>query len=925
MISQGRKSISDEGEQFLRRELTGSGILPETAAAAGIRIEEDVDKIAQYLHCRRSTAKSFGPCIVFPLLGENGLESGVFQLKPLCPQSPGRKYETPKGQHGGVLRFSIAHRHFIDDPTIPIVLTEGCKKGMAIAQCGYAVITLPGVFNWQVSRQGDKTKEREIVDALSEIVWQGRKITILFDTDDRRNPGVHHAESELARILEQHGAVVSITRPLVEYDPETKSFRKYGADDYLVAKGEDALRKLIDSAFDVPPTVTLDQFRAEIKTVRERIRGVSGVYLDGTPTGGGKSHADSLEIPHYKTSLTAVPSHEQAQELQEKYRAAGINAAAYPELAECTRRECRRDRCWRFKYGPDACVKNRCEHFEKVSLALKTGFAPSEVICPVCDDKDGCEYKRLLNMAENAKHRIATHKRVELSCGAVTKKAKYIAIHENSLGFIRPQIVLNSKNIPSLRKIIDTARKLPSPGIYTDNDRRLFAWRLAESAESMIDALENATQSHQMQLSSDANRQGHMLELFRMIEDSEIEESEALRACVLAITDGLADPPFVSVSASKPETSARIAKITLIPKIHLPSDATVIFADASADAQALREATGIDFIDITPIGSVENVGRIVQITADLTLSNRSEKALAMFRGVLARFPDAQKIGLITHRKFTNYILENVSDTERERIRKVDHFRGTASRGSNAWTSNDLLIVLGTPRVPSSAIEAELIRSGHIDAIKRVQDCRKENWGIDYWSGRTESGQRVTVRSKGYRDHHWHAAHRRIVAEELRQCVGRARAVCSNGVPNTVIVSTENLDYPLADFDILPITGPTLANWANIFSAYCEANAVCFLNIIYKKQTALTPTEKVNFPIGSLGTLTTRVISERIGKSLNAVRDQLPALAAASLIEKVGERSGWRLTFEHVRRFLSVGGGPALLSKISQNSNHEKET
>ena len=130
-----------------------------------------------------------------------------------------------------------------------------------------------------------------------------------------------------------------------------------------------------------------------------------------------------------------------------------------------------------------------------------------------------------------------------------------------------------------------------------------------------------------------------------------------------------------------------------------------------------------------------------------------------------------------------------------RIVKVDWFRGTESRGSNSWKEEcDLLIVAGTPRVPVSAVQNRLLQLGLPDAANR-----EGQWGsLDYWSGRRLDGRHEMVHSRGYRDHDWYEAARQIVHAEIIQAVGRSRSVCSDGIPDTIILSTEPLGYLLAD-------------------------------------------------------------------------------------------------------------------------------
>ena len=52
--------------------------------------------------------------------------------------------------------------------------------------------------------------------------------------------------------------------------------------------------------------------------------------------------------------------------------------------------------------------------------------------------------------------------------------------------------------------------------------------------------------------------------------------------------------------------------------------------------------------------------------------------------------------------------------------------------------------------------------------------KQAGWDKDWWSGVTESGQRVTVRTSHYANHDWHRAYLNIVRGSLVQAVGRGR-------------------------------------------------------------------------------------------------------------------------------------------------------
>src|SRR5262249_26390997 len=115
-----------------------------------------------------------------------------------------------------------------------------------------------GVWGWQKPREknedGKGVGEREPIDDLAAISWQGRIVYICFDSDAVTNPNVQLAEWELAKVLRSKGAIVKIIR-LPQGEQRVKAefcgigkkptnphmnifeFEKVGLDDHLVAIG----------------------------------------------------------------------------------------------------------------------------------------------------------------------------------------------------------------------------------------------------------------------------------------------------------------------------------------------------------------------------------------------------------------------------------------------------------------------------------------------------------------------------------------------------------------------------------------------------------------------------------------------------------------------------------------------------------------
>lgn len=106
-----------------------------------------------------------------------------------------------------------------------------------------------GVYGWQKKRAKDQDGkpqgERQLIDALASIPWQGRPVYICFDSDAATNPGVRRAEVHLAEVLARHGAIVKVVRlPAGDPGPDGTP-AKVGLDDFLVDHGPDAFLDLL--------------------------------------------------------------------------------------------------------------------------------------------------------------------------------------------------------------------------------------------------------------------------------------------------------------------------------------------------------------------------------------------------------------------------------------------------------------------------------------------------------------------------------------------------------------------------------------------------------------------------------------------------------------------------------------------------------
>jgi hypothetical protein len=232
-------------EHHKKMLLEESGIAWDVAEARGYRtIEKKVElKTLGFSDSQRNT-----PGLLIPVYSPTG-EIATYQFRPDQPRigNDGKpvKYETPSGTRM-VLDVHPSARERLGDPSVPLFITEGVKKGDALVSRGLCTVTLLGVWSWR-GRNGDGG-----LTALAEwecLALNGREVYIVFDSDIMLKLGVYRAMVRLKAFLEGRGAAVRIV-----YLPPGEGATKQGVDDFFVAGNTvDALLSFATTELKEPP------------------------------------------------------------------------------------------------------------------------------------------------------------------------------------------------------------------------------------------------------------------------------------------------------------------------------------------------------------------------------------------------------------------------------------------------------------------------------------------------------------------------------------------------------------------------------------------------------------------------------------------------------------------------------------------------
>jgi putative DNA primase/helicase len=234
--------------------------------------------------------------IIFPYIWPGDSKIETYRLRwdkpPRKLSKDGRwkdeaKYVSEKNK-AGIIYFAPSVKYeWLWDSGLPVVVIEGEKKALAVQRAAdehpvngrprLVVVGLPGVWNWRMKQivKDEDGEERTIsvpIPALDKIKWEGRRVTILFDSNASTNENVSKARERLAReLFKVRGAEVRIANL-----PALPGVN--GADDFLALHGpQRLLAEILESArIWTPPNREIDSdadnARRLIKLHGENIR-----------------------------------------------------------------------------------------------------------------------------------------------------------------------------------------------------------------------------------------------------------------------------------------------------------------------------------------------------------------------------------------------------------------------------------------------------------------------------------------------------------------------------------------------------------------------------------------------------------------------------------------------------------------------------
>ncbi len=150
-----------------------------------------------------------------------------------------RRYLQRKGT-GCRLYIPPAVAPALADATEPLAFVEGEKKTLAVCKAGWPAVGIGGIWNFAT--------DGGLIPDIKAILLKGRIFRIIPDGETWQREDLLPAVFRFGRLLEDEGGTVFIVRlPILGGE-------KTGADDFIVAKGPAAFRRLVANAVTLAHT-----------------------------------------------------------------------------------------------------------------------------------------------------------------------------------------------------------------------------------------------------------------------------------------------------------------------------------------------------------------------------------------------------------------------------------------------------------------------------------------------------------------------------------------------------------------------------------------------------------------------------------------------------------------------------------------------
>lgn len=657
----------------------------------------------------------------------------------------------------------------------------------------------------------------------------------------------------------------------------------------------------------------LQHLRDSLVEARLASFGKDGAFLDRSGTGSGKTHAcvqaAAAQLP--AKSLVAVRTHREAAELVRTFRhGRGLPVVAYPMRAFQPIEKpvvcpyCGIDppgppesHCCHCR-GTGSIINHRTCWNPDADLAEAGGLSVTAAVCPDCPFRAQCEQEGYLSLtlrASEAEIAIATHARLQYRGFAeVAAHRGYVSVQEDAIAILSPDEQLDFEVVEEIDPLFTALladprrlnwlhqQELERPGSALDP----FLRQLAAVSQRILQSAQQASSPvTPVPLPAGCVQPPGVDRLLWQVaqQNGFILRQNVFRVLLAAAAGRLHSLVILRTSAFRKGKVSSGSEFTILATFRNERPhGTVWFCDATMQPRMLEAALGEALAGLIENRPLPPRRQLVHVPHDVTLTTGGNTVRTLLRGALSLFPDRRRIGVLCHQRHKGH-LQNLEPAFRDRIAMVEHFWGDADRGSNEWTCNcDLLIVLGTPRIPPEAIANLLIRLGELEAANRMGD-----WTVLPWTARMADGRKICVEGRGYRDQRWQAAHVATVRAALYQAIGRARTHLPDGI-DAIVFSDESLGLPVLDPHLLShlsdSVGRVFTELCALFPNRDQLGERAHPDQQKSKWQQRNPTGPAAIPTGEL--------ARRIGKSPRQTQKMLRHAEQARLVRRVSPKGGW---------------------------------
>jgi len=520
------------------------------------------------------------------------------------------------------------------------------------------------------------------------------------------------------------------------------------------------------------------------RTLAEIVQALPDHAAPGGAGEGGRRRGPQLAI--------AAPNHDLAEEILERLHEQAERDGREIRAAKTPRLACPAGQLAGETWRPDALQRLWSDGYDAARLVC-AGPRP----CPI---RNECPWRIGSEEAARADLAVLQHARCQGASvwTGVARHADPVVIEEDPTGVLAGHVELRPSDMRRLREALDTLRLgAASRALGAEARRDVGGVHDAAAvddgvayAQAVVDQLGVALRRTGEEVVEiglpdvDDDTWGRLRELWHGLVRERVGPRRRAPPNLPLILDALrrAARPLVLRDAADEDAGATLWVPT---RASVPPDRTVLLLDATADDAEARALLGTGGRPVTVLrGGADRAVAVAQVTDSpwgrrrLRTPEGRAHAVRLVRRILARHPEAERVGLVTYRALldSDFVAE-VGDP------RVEPMHFGALRGRDGLEGIGLLVVLGSALPPRIAVQRRAVLHG-----ATPEELRESGT----WTWVEREGRPLLALSYG--SPAMEAAHRALVHGELTQAVGRlSRGPAAQGL--AYLLSGEPLDLP----------------------------------------------------------------------------------------------------------------------------------